>query len=288
MTTPTLQLHVSVYDADLRQPPHVHDELHLSLVLRGRLVETVGARSELAGPLSVVAKDPDVRHADAFGPEPVTMARLSLPAAGVESLLDAPDRAFAWRWTHDPAVARPFLRLLRRAHRLRPAAASARSRSLSDSSHHSAGDHVPPTLVAAHEPEIADLLAALTARPQPSTDGEPPMWLRDVVARVRDAWHPALRVRDLARQAQVHPVYLARCMRRWYGHGIAELLRQERLRAAATRLATERGSVSEVAHAMGFSDESHLCHAFAGTLGVTPGGFRTLAREVVARRGDVA
>lgn len=246
-----LDFHAATYDARLYQPPHQHDDLHLSIVLRGRIAETVGGRTERAGTLSVVAKDPGVVHADAFGPEGATVARLSLAGGGVSCLVDDERRAFAWRWSHDLAVAVPFLRLVRRA----------------------AG---PWARFAPDDADVVDVLAAITARRASTTRGDPPAWLARVVERIRDGWTPGLRVTDVAHDARVHPVYLARCVRRWYGTGVAELMRQQRLRVAAQRIGAATGTVSTIAHATGFADEAHLCREFKRTLGITPGRFRSV------------
>lgn len=256
-----LDFRCTTYAGGLHQPPHRHDELHLSLVLRGRLAETVHGHTEHAAALSVVAKDPDVVHADAFGPEPVSIARLSLPNLGVGALVDAPDRAFAWRWSHDPTVARCFLRLVQRA----------------------AGAH---DSFAADDAEVLDLLAALTARAAHRPAGTPPAWLAATIERLRAEWQPGTRVAHVARTAGVHPVYLARCVRRWYGHGVQELLRRHRLAAAAALLARDRATVSEAAHATGFTDESHLCREFRARLSLAPGRYRAAVREVARVQGE--
>jgi AraC family transcriptional regulator len=256
----TLSFHAGRYAGGLHQPAHEHDELHLSLVMRGRIAETVGGATEYAGALSVVAKDPGVVHADRFGPEGAAIARLSLPDRGVGDLIDSPHRAFAWRWAHDLAVATPFVRLVHRA-----GGADAR--------------------FDASDEDVVELLAALTARPARTAGGAPPRWLLLAIERLREEWRPRMRVAEIARGAGVHPVYLARCTRRWYGVGIAELMRRERMRAATEAIAADAESVSAVAHGTGFADEAHLCREFRRAVGTTPGRFRSLVRSVeLARR----
>jgi hypothetical protein len=138
--TLSLAFHAGRYAEGLRQAPHWHDELHLSLVLQGHIAETVGGSTEFAGALSVVAKDPGVVHEDRFGPRGATVARLSIAGRGIADLVEAPERGFGWRWAHDLAVAAPFLRLARRA--------DARDVAFD-----------------ATDDDVVELLAALTARP---------------------------------------------------------------------------------------------------------------------------
>jgi len=249
--TITLSFRADGYRAGTRHRPHRHDELHFSLVLSGRVAETVGSCTEYAGALSVVAKDAGVVHANDFGIAGARLARLALPFGTIGALADEPSRSPGWRWTHDARVANPFLRLVRRAN-----------------SGACAFD--------ADDPDLLDLLAVFTARPAPVTRGRPPAWLEETMRDLRASWHPGLRVADVAGRAGVHPVYLARCVRRWFGTGIGEALRLFRIRSAAAAIAETGGTVSHVAHAGGFADEPHLCREFRRELGITPGRYRAL------------
>ncbi len=246
---------VSWYVPGTRHTPHAHEELQISLVLKGSLVESVGGRVEQAGALSVAVKDPQVTHEDQFGREGALLVRLCVRGRGIADLVEHPDRAYPWRWTHDAAVARPFLRIVGRSTR-------------------------GPVKLTSTDDDITDLLAALSARSAAPASGEPPAWVRDVVARIRDGWSPGLTVHDLAHAAGVHPVYLARCIRRWYGMSVGDLLRQERLRHAARGVAADESTVSSVAHGLRFSDEAHLCREFSRAVGLTPGRYRRLSRSL--------
>ena len=92
-----LSFDVSVYSANARYPHHRHDELQLSLVLEGRVLERVGALTEIGGPLSVVAKDSGVVHANDFGPASPKLARLTLPPGTLADLVDDSSRAAGWQ-----------------------------------------------------------------------------------------------------------------------------------------------------------------------------------------------
>src|SRR5688572_1999047 len=183
-STPMLTFHADAYRAGTCHRPHEHDALHFSLVLSGRVTEVVGGVTECATALSVVAKDPGVVHANDFGPEGARLARLTLPASTIGNLIDDQSRFAGWRWTHDPLVAAPFLRLVRRA---------------------TSGTAV----YRSDDPDLVDLLAAFTARPATLARGTPPAWLVTVMDDVHSGWRPALTVASLARRAGVHPVYLA-------------------------------------------------------------------------------
>ena len=253
-----LTLVSSGYGSATRQAPHTHDELQISMVLRGTVEERVGASVERASALSVVVKDPGVVHADDFGTTGALTAQLKLHGTTLAELVEHPERALAWRWAHDARVAVPFLRIV--------------ARGLEGHRRFSTDDD-----------DVVDLVAALSARVHGPRRAEQPKWLEDAVASVRDDWRPGLTVRDVARHAGVHPVYFARCVRRWYGIGAADLLRRSRLRHAAREIADGVPTIATVAHATGFADEPHLCRDFSRAAGVSPARFRRLARAVGER-----
>jgi AraC family transcriptional regulator len=257
--TASLTFNADAYRGGMRQRPHSHDELHLSLVLRGHVTESVGGKTEYAGALAVVAKDAGVVHANDFGTSGAHLARLSLAGGTIGSLIDDPARSQEWHWTHEARVARPFLRLVRRARGSTP-------------------------IFEADDTDLADLLAALTARSAAPTRGQPPVWLAETVARLREEWSPTTCVADVARWAGVHPVYLARVMRRWYGTSVGEELRRLRLRAAVAALGFRATTVSEIAHQYRFADEPHLCRSLQASIGLTPGTYRALVNGTRWRR----
>ncbi|MEP6507299.1 MAG: AraC family transcriptional regulator [Gemmatimonadales bacterium] len=252
--TGSLTLESSVYSAGTQHPDHEHDTLQLSLVLYGRLSETVGGATETAGPLSVVVKDPGVVHSDDFLTK-VRLVRLTLPATTLCDVIDDPARSASWRWTHHPHVAGSFLRLVHRARQ-------------------------ECVTFDANDEDIVDLVAAITARPAPPPGGAAPQWLRDTMTELSHSWNATTTVPRVAERAGVHPVYLARCVRRWFGTGLGEELRRLRLQSAAADLIETRSTVSTVAHANGFSDEPHLCRELGRSIGLSPRRYRTLMNSV--------
>ena len=254
--TRTLHFDVTVYDGNQPYPRHRHDELQLSLILRGSVSETVGGRNEIGRALSIVSKDSGLFHADDFSAEGAKIARLSVPYAVMNDLVDAGRTVSDWRWTHDPRIARPFLSLVRRANE-----ESLKSFDVADA-------------------DVTDLLAAFSARPSWRNAGEPPAWLRQTISELRESWIPDITVRDVAKRAGVHPVYLARCVRRWYGTGIGDELRRLRILATVAMLTRKKSTVSSIAHHAGYSDEPHLCRTTREVIGMTPRRLRSLVASV--------
>lgn len=247
-----LRLHVGNYRSQAAQQPHAHDELHFSLILSGAVEEKVGGSVVTGQSLSVVSKDAGVRHANRYGTTGARIARLTMPGGSLGILLDDPRRIADWRWTHSPDVAAPYLRLVGRYHR-------------------DGSTGFEPT-----DPDVLDLLASFTARKAAEARGSAPAWLVQVMEEMEARWTPALQVADVATRAGVHPVYLARCVRRWFGTGVAEELRRLRLRAAARALTSSARRVSDLAYDHGFADEAHLSRSFRDATGLPPARFRSL------------
>lgn len=275
------------YDAGIRMPPHHHDLPSVTLVLAGRIRESVGSREDHATPLSVVVKPPGVRHADEFGPRG---ARTLQIAWQVEGSTGAEVFSTGWRWCHLRRGVREFLAL----------AEDARASGCS-----------PETL----ESRVWDVLAALEdpsglprrtqvsrsamppdaarpgAGPCRSRGGTglgsprrwrpgpaPPRWIARVREELDDRIAEAVQVRALAVSAGVHPGSLARAFRRHYGESITGYRTRERLRRAVAALALGDGSLSVIAQEAGFADHPHFCRAVRETTGRSPSELKRLIR----------
>ena len=90
------------------------------------------------------------------------MASITLPGFSFADLVPDRGSAPAWAWTHDPAAAAPFLRLVERA----------------------AGGK---TAFSVDDGDVIDLLAAFAPKPAGLGRGVPPRWLRLVMEQLRDA-----------------------------------------------------------------------------------------------------
>lgn len=106
----------------------------------------------------------------------------------------------------------------------------------------------------------------------------PPHWL----AQVRDILHEQLGERPslvtLAESVDVHPVHLAREFRRFYGCTIGEYVRQSRIEFACHQISTSDASLSDIALAAGFFDQSHFSRTFKQINGISPAAYRRTFR----------
>ena len=119
-----------------------------------------------------------------------------------------------------------------------------------------------------------ELLAQVTRRLQSRTSPPPP-WL----ARAREMIHDsggALTVAQLADEANVHRVHLARTFREHYGVSVTRYARQVRVQSALRLLSHHSIPLSRVALEAGFADQSHLTRIMRDAVGSTPGAIRSM------------
>ena len=240
------------YEPGLLQARHAHQETTITLVVAGSLRETVGRTQEIARALSIVVKPGDTEHADQFGEWGARTVQIGLTEQAAAELRDWEPCARTWRWTHAGPAVPAFLRLLAllRAH---------------------------PDDDAVIDRGVTDVLASLRTVPDDSRR-DPPAWLRGVREEIDDAG-TGVRVRDLAARAGVHPVYLARQFRRFFGSSVVSYLQRQRVTRAADLIASSSLPLSAVAFQTGFADQSHLSRSFRAGTGFTPGVYAGFIRS---------
>jgi AraC family transcriptional regulator len=96
-----------------------------------------------------------------------------------------------------------------------------------------------------------------------------PRWLDRAEDFLRAHFREPVSLRDAAREAEIHPVHLARTFRRRHACAVSEYVRGLRL-AEAARLALEGASLAQAAYGAGFADQAHFSRCFSSALGVSP------------------
>ena len=120
---------------------------------------------------------------------------------------------------------------------------------------------------------VLEMLAAL-ARENERLEGHPPSWMARVKDRLRSEIRPRPGLRELARDAGVHPIYLARAFRRFERCSVGEYARRHRVRRACQDLIADEKSLAEIALELGFADQAHFTRVFKRLTGLPPGAFR--------------
>lgn len=102
--------------------------------------------------------------------------------------------------------------------------------------------------------------------------------LRAAVERANDPVDTPLYVADLARAAGMSADRLERAMRRSLGISPKQYLIRRRAERAALLLATTDRAIAAVAADCGYYDQSQLARQFRSHAGMTPSGYRAVAR----------
>jgi transcriptional regulator of acetoin/glycerol metabolism len=129
---------------------------------------------------------------------------------------------------------------------------------------------------ALHTRPRLDSLATLTRRaaPSPARGGLPPGAIRRVREHVEAHLSESMDLAELAAIAGLSVYHFARAFKQTAGVTPHHYLVHRRIERAQEMLARSELPLSEIALAVGFSDQSHLARHFRQTLGVTPGQFR--------------
>lgn len=121
-------------------------------------------------------------------------------------------------------------------------------------------------------------LAGRIAQWRELQDAAPPRWLRAVRDSIHDRCTSKVTMRQLADEARVHPIHLARAFKRYFGCSPGEYLRRCRMDVVRRLLATTETPLADLALDVGFNDQSQLTNAFRQATGVTPGEYRRAVR----------
>lgn len=101
-----------------------------------------------------------------------------------------------------------------------------------------------------------------------------PKWLERVRNILEQRFAEPYKLSEIAAEAGVHPVHLAREFRKHYGYSVGEYLRRVRIEYACRELMGSNAAVTNIAFAAGFADQSHFSRTFKRLCGTTPGRYR--------------
>jgi len=227
---------------------HRHDDAHFVLVLSGVYVSSALHAPTHAHSPTLVFNPAGTTHRDRFVDGKGSFVTISLDPSllsGAEELHEAQSCASVLRDTASLAAAFRIAREIGCA---------------SDATALEAG--------------AWELVASLS-RDAPQAGHALPRWAYAAYEAIMDlAPDMHLRIADVAAALGVHPVHLARVFRRAWGCAPGDLLRWRRVEQAGALLRRPELSMSEVALAVGFADQSHMVRAFKARHGMSPSHYR--------------
>jgi len=232
------------YRPGARLPRHVHPAAYFCIVRRGGFREEWRSGSTAHGPGDVIFHAAGDEHADVFRDD--DGARCFNVVLG-PALLDGVRVRGRREVLTQPPIRRVFSALQRELRLTAPS------------------------------PRIVEGLVyqALGEAFERSTDAlRRAAWLDHVHELVRTRFDHPLTVAGLAEEAGVHPVHLSRAFHKRFGLPLATHVRALRVEAARRLLRGSTLTLSDVATAAGFADQSHLTRVFKRATGLTPAGYR--------------
>lgn len=114
-----------------------------------------------------------------------------------------------------------------------------------------------------------------------------PQWLERVRKILEQRFAEPYKLSEIAAEAGVHPVHLAREFRKYYGYSVGEYLRRVRIEYACRELMDSNVAVTNIAFAAGFADQSHFSRTFKRLCGTTPGRYRASVIRKSAAPGAI-
>jgi len=243
--------------SELRQPcsrnvpRHEHELAYVTVVLRGDYLEGDRGKLDELRPLTAVFNPAGAAHSTVIGPSGACLFTIELCEGNLRHLgLSLPKRTTFDRGAG--AMLWPGLRLYS-AFKTHIAGATA----------------MDNRVVEAHVLEMLGAIAGFEA-----SESKAPRWFGGVKERLHEGFREPLRMRDLAREAGVHPVHLARVFRRMENRTPGEYQQRLQVRAACELLRDLEWPLVVIAAECGFADQSHFTRIFRRMTGTTPAQFR--------------
>lgn len=103
-----------------------------------------------------------------------------------------------------------------------------------------------------------------------------PGWVLKLHDLLHDTFMLDWSLQQLAAQLDIHPVHLSRDFTRYFHCNLGVYIRKLRIQYSLSLLSNEANSLTEIAVACGFADQSHFIRCFKLLNQVTPSGYRKL------------
>lgn len=240
--------------AGLVLPPHFHEHANIALTVEGSFVETVGAEAYEVHPASVIFRPAGEKHSNRYGNTAARCLIIEVQPDRLKSIRQVTPMLDRASHVEGGFVSNLAFRIFQES-RL--------------------PDAVAPFSI---ESLALELLVEAT-RVQCSRDRTPPHWLLQAREFVNERFMDTASLSTIAESVGVHPAHLAKLFRLRYGCTIGDYIRRLRLDYAAQLLAQSEKTLSTIALAAGFYDQSHFANLFKLKFGVTPGVFRRTLRR---------
>jgi AraC family transcriptional regulator len=241
------------YPAAMFMPRHVHELARLSFVLAGAYKEEIAGRSRLCEKSMLLIHPPGEAHEVSFQGNTVRIFSVEFDEV----------------WLKDSVFPQPVFEIMQDFE--------------SDYACHLSSkmytefkimDHAS---IFAMEGLVFEILAQIIRKKSKRVEKTRPVWLDRVCEILNDRFREAIKFKDIARLVDVHPIYLMREFRRFYGCTMGDYLRKLRINFVATSLTRTNTAISQIAVEAGFYDQAHCTNVFKKMTGMSPSEYRKRA-----------
>jgi AraC family transcriptional regulator len=250
-----IRLTECLYSPALRIPRHSHEFPYFGLVLEGSYTETYGTRHRDCGPSTLLFHPADEQHEEHHDDVAVRIFNFEFPAEWHDRLPQRPAALHFPRCFHSGEL----FRLARRLY-----------------GEFQDEDDLAPLAI---EGLTLEILAATCRQRGHAKESRAPLWLRRVKDLMHDQYTENLSLETIAHAVNVHPAHLCRAFRQHYRCTLGDYMRDLRIERARQYLANSNTPLSEIALAVGYSDQSHFATAFKRQTGITPSHFRKMLQN---------
>jgi AraC family transcriptional regulator len=245
----------TVYPGSHRLRSHVHEAGCFGITLQGIFKESFGSNTIERLPHSVFYRPPGERHSNATGECQTTCFVLEFPSSWVDHVSQHGRLPNIPRLYRHPKLTRIMQDLYRESQMTDGASTLA----------------VQPLHL-----ELAATVIREAAHDRGQGRIQP--WLSHTKERLDDYFRENITLAELAEDAGVHPVHLAREFRSKFSMPVGEYVRRRRIEAAMVALRRRELPLVTIALETGFSSQGHFSDVFRQITGQTPFQYRLAHR----------
>nr|WP_286670526.1 AraC family transcriptional regulator [Fodinibius salsisoli] len=103
-----------------------------------------------------------------------------------------------------------------------------------------------------------------------------PNWVPVLRKFLNENWNRKLTLQELSDKVGIHPVTISSNFRKYFSSTFGEYMRRIKIDRSLTMIRESNQSLTQIAYACGFADQSHFTRTFKSQIGFLPKQFQNL------------
>lgn len=242
---PFVKITRTVYHEGVIMSPHSHEHTAISMILSGANHETVDDYTDFGGASSLIIKPANITHNNLFS-DGCTILSIYLKDEK-HTKIKHDGLLKDWNWLSANDYTSLLYSLIN-----------------SNTSKN-------------YYTSLNDFLSYLKLKKETALINKIPKWVLEVKNILDQDYHESIQTKELAKEFNVHPVYLSRVYNNYFGMSIKSYLKIRRVNSVMSSIINNKdNSLASTALENGFVDQSHLNKVFKPVTGFTPNQFKNL------------